>query len=189
MQRAPTWPWRSWWSRTNGWRWRSVPVRVPRLPGVRFESQPATLVSSLPRMDIAMFVGFAAAGPLDQAVAIEDPAQFANVFGGDLQLAWDNQRGALTYAHLGPAVRAFFRNGGKRCWVIRVARRPVANRFEVPGLMEVDLATGIWRPALVEARSGGSWSDGIRIATALLTEPVRATSAWTVGSTLNAIVT
>ena len=39
-------------------------VRVRRLPGFRFETQAPPLPEVLPRMDIAVFVGFAAAGPL-----------------------------------------------------------------------------------------------------------------------------
>src|SRR5512141_840953 len=105
-----------------------------RLPGIRFESRAQPLPEALPRMDVAAFVGLAAAGPIDVPVAVEDPRQFADVFGEEPELAWDRARGVPERAHLGAAVRAFFRNGGARCWVVRVARGAVANRFALPGL-------------------------------------------------------
>src|SRR5579884_2526717 len=96
---------------------------VRRLPGIRFERQAPPLQEVLPRMDIAGFVGFASSGPLDVPVPIEDAAQFADVFGVDAPLAWDGDRGETVFGFLGPAVRSFFRNGGRRCWVVRVADR------------------------------------------------------------------
>jgi hypothetical protein len=91
-----------------------------RLPGIAFESAVPPLAESLPRMDIAVFVGFASAGPVHVPVAVEDAAQFTDIFGADLPLAWDEEKGRQVYAYLAPVVRSFFRNGGRRCWVIRV---------------------------------------------------------------------
>lgn len=104
--------------------------RARRLPGVRFEAPPPP-VDPLPRMDVAVLVGIAAAGPLHVPVAIEDSADFAAIFGEDAPLAWDGARRAGTFAHLGPAVRAFFRNGGRRCWVVRVATVPIRFRRNI----------------------------------------------------------
>src|SRR5262250_1212704 len=94
-----------------------------RLPGIRFEAQAPPLAETLPRMDIAFFVGFAASGPMSAPVAVESAALFAAIFGADAPLAWDERRGVTLRAYLAPAVRAFFRNGGRRCWVTRVARQ------------------------------------------------------------------
>src|SRR5262245_2251897 len=106
-----------------------------RLAGFRFVAQPQSLPEKLPRMDIAVFVGFASAGPLDYPVVIEDPAEFTDIFGDDFPLAWDSSRSEAVYAYLAPAVRAFFRNGGRRCWVIRVAGETAeSNQFPIPGL-------------------------------------------------------
>ena len=125
-------------------------------------------------MDVPVFVGFAASGPLHQPVVVEDVAEFGNVFGERLALAWDAQRGEQSYAHLAPAVRAFFRNGGRRCWVIRVAsERARANRFVIPGLSEVTPA-GDFASAEAEARSEGSWSDDLRVGAALDSRPAPA---------------
>ena len=100
-----------------------------RLPGIYFQADPVEPPEVLPRMDIAAFVGFAPAGPLHVPVPIEDTVRFRQIFhpANDSEspalypLAWDAARGSFEYAHLGPAVEAFFRNGGRRCWVVRVA--------------------------------------------------------------------
>src|SRR3954464_5461920 len=108
-----------------------------RLAGFRFAVEPPVLPEKLPRMDIAVFVGFAAAGPTDQPVVIEDIAQFQKIFGDDLPLAWDRQRGEVLHAHLGGAVRAFFRNSGRRCWVVRVTgKKAETSCFPMPGILE-----------------------------------------------------
>jgi phage tail sheath protein FI len=64
------------------------------------------------RSDIAAFIGIAEKGPLDTPVPIESFRQFQAHFG--------NFIGA---AYLAYSVRAYFDNGGKRCWVVRVAAR------------------------------------------------------------------
>ena len=116
-------------------------LRTRRRPGFRFETQPPPARDVLPRMDIAVFVGFAASGPLHVPVAIEDPTRFQAIFGPDLPLAWNPIRGEQVYAYLGPAVRAFFRCGGQRCHVIRVANIEQArvNRFQLPGMAQVQV--------------------------------------------------
>jgi len=62
------------------------------------------------RTDVAGFVGLARRGPLHLAVPIESYRQFESWFGD----AFDN--GYLAYV-----TRAFFENGGRRAWVVRVA--------------------------------------------------------------------
>jgi hypothetical protein len=133
-----------------------------RLPGIGFESRPPRPPDVLPRMDVAAFVGFAASGPLDTPVPVDDPAAFADVFGDDAALAWDRDRSELVRANLGPAVRSFFRNGGQRAFVVRVAGpTAAANHFPVPGLLH--LTAGGLQPAFLAARSEGSWCDGFDV--------------------------
>src|SRR6516225_3549652 len=136
-----------------------------RLAGFRFEAVPPDLPEKLPRMDIAAFVGFAAAGPMQTPVVIEDIAHFLAIFGEDVPLAWDGTNHRTVWAQLGPAVRAFFQNGGRRCWVIRVAGKHETNRFPLPGMVEVTASE--LRPAYARARSPGSWFDQFECATAL----------------------
>lgn len=160
------------------------------LPGFRFETKAPPLAESLPRMDIAVFVGFAASGPLQTPVALESEAQFNALFGEDAPLAWDLERGEQIYAYLAPAVRSFFRNGGRRCWVIRVAKRTGKdandlnraryNYFPIPGLARAEFrkdGTTVLSPGFAPARSEGSWSDSLSVSSALLTRPEQATQA------------
>jgi len=163
-------------------------ARAPRkLPGFRFETQAPPLPEVLPRMDIAVFVGFAASGPLQTPVAVESEPQFTAIFGEDAPLAWDLVRGEEIHAHLGPAVRAFFRNGGQRCWIIRVARQSASeaeplnraryNYFPIPYLARAEFnpngQIGSITPAFARGRSEGSWSDALRVSTALLSRPIQ----------------
>jgi hypothetical protein len=142
-------------------------------------------------MDIAVFVGFAASGPLQTPVAVESEPQFTAIFGDDAPLAWDLVRGEEIHAHLGPAVRAFFRNGGQRCWIIRVARqtanisqplnRARYNYFPIPYLARAEFnpngQIGSITPAFARGRSEGSWSDALRVSTALLSRPIQVNGA------------
>jgi hypothetical protein len=151
---------------------------APRLPGIRFEPRAAPLGDALPRMDVAVFVGFAASGPLHLPVAVEDPAQFRAVFGADLPLARDPDTGETVSALLAPTVRAFFANGGRRCWVIRVAGDHARyGHFPLPGVLAAtvgdDGGAASLRPAFARARSQGSWADALRIATALRARALR----------------
>jgi hypothetical protein len=155
---------------------RGLITTTRRLPGLRFETQSPPLADSLPRMDVAVFIGFAAAGPINQPVVIEDSAQFAEIFGEDAQLAWDAERGLMMRAYLGPTVRDFFRQGGRRCWIIRVARDAKYNYFPLPALLEFR-PNGDLFPAFARARSEGSWSDSIRVSTSLQTRPIEVTGA------------
>ncbi|MDX6406397.1 MAG: hypothetical protein QOH70_3852 [Blastocatellia bacterium] len=147
-----------------------------RLPGLSFEAQSPPLADALPRMDVAVFVGFASSGPIDQPVVIEDSAQFAAIFGEDAPLAWDTERGLMMRAYLGPTVRDFFRQGGSRCWIIRVARNAKYNYFPIPALLELR-PNGNLFPAFARARSQGSWSDALLVGASLQSRPIEVTSA------------
>ncbi|MEV5409802.1 hypothetical protein AB0K60_13305 [Thermopolyspora sp. NPDC052614] len=92
-----------------------------RLPGIVFEPWSPPPDDVLPRMDIAGFVGFAETGPIGTPVAVPDPARFTEVFGGPVTLFRDVASGERVTGYLAAAVETFFRNGGRRCWVVRVA--------------------------------------------------------------------
>jgi len=145
---------------------------LAKIPGVMFESYSPESVIPIERTDIAVFVGFAGSGPMNMPVKIGDTAQFAAVFGGSLVLPWKAPDGTETTAFLAPAVEAFFRNGGRSCWVIRVAgKNAVENVFALPCLL--DARTGedgapILQPAFVKARSKGGWSDSLSVNVDLL---------------------
>lgn len=149
-------------------------------------------------MDVAVFVGLAARGPVHRPVAVDSMARYQSIFGGDLALAFDLDRGEPVHAHLGSTVRGFFANGGRRCWIIRVTRTAdleqawaeaagrdsdlteiaTTNRFPVPGVLAL-AAAGVGSdasgpyPAMASARSPGAWSDGLLLSSALLATGLR----------------
>ena len=130
-------------------------------------------------MDVAAFVGFAEKGPLNIPVVVEEFTQFRDIFGDDLELAWDSDRGSFQKSLLGSSVEAFFRNGGLKCWVVRVAAElrvvqsgehsPLAfnalnkRRFNLPGVYQLD--GPVTKPAQLSARSPGPWGDNLRVGT------------------------
>jgi hypothetical protein len=144
-----------------------------RLPGVVCEAAlPPTAVEPL-RLDVAAFVGFAERGPLDLPVALEDPAQYQEVFGQDLLLARTRTGGQVVYAALPSAVKAFFDNGGTRCYVVRVAgdnARP--NRFRMPALVAWDDDAQTFRTVSAQAAWAGRWSDNMGVGTQLRSLPL-----------------
>ena len=145
---------------------------MPRRPGITFETETPSPPETLPRMDIAAFVGFATRGPIDVPVPVEDLDRFRDVFGPPLTLVRDPETGQTKRAHLHRAVEAFFRNGGRRCWVVRVAQsadeassggRVERTSFGLPGL--VSAQTG--QPSTVRARCHGATFDELRVGTLL----------------------
>jgi hypothetical protein len=110
-------------------------------PGVyRLPRQAEDRDVRLVRTDVAGFAGFAERGPIaPQQVELKGPVeQFA------IKLtAWDEYRaifgGFVPYGYLGYAVRAFFENGGRTCYVVRVATTSDATRtasFAFPGSVD-----------------------------------------------------
>jgi len=126
-----------------------------RTPGVYVERVDASRVPPVVlRTDIAAFVGIAEQGPLDTPVPLESVRQFTAQFGGFIGA------GYLAYV-----VRAFFENGGRRCWVVRVAQRDFAGNEPASNGARpawTDIADVDGNPALrVSASSAGSWGNGI----------------------------
>lgn len=158
-----------------------------RQPGIYFHTAAPEPVSDLPRMDVAAFVGFASNGPLHVPVLIESLQQFHDIFGDDLVLAWDAKYKRLQYSLLGSSVKAFFRNGGLRCWVVRVANDGNQNdaelaaqlvQFTVPGLYATDGSS----KANIQARSPGSWAKTLRISSRLNIQALKANSVASLAS-------
>jgi hypothetical protein len=139
--------------------------RRRRLAGIAVDPILPRRDDVLPRMDVAIFAGFAASGPVNLPVAVEDVAEFTRIFGSDAPLAWDAERGSTVYAQLAPAVRAFFDNGGRRCWIIRLARNAHVNALRVPGVAAI--INGMPEPLLLCARAPGSWSDGVALSASI----------------------
>ena len=143
-------------------------------------------------MDVAAFVGFAASGPIDVPVPVWDQVRFEEIFGDDVVLA-RGESGEPVFGHLAPAVCAFFRNGGRKCYVVRVASDGAAsNGFLVPGLMAAERpgeGNPVGAAALLWARSEGAWSDGLRVGAVIEQQPYTAAGARTAGDRLELAVT
>jgi len=117
-------------------------------PGAYYQTVDAGAPPVTPfRTDISAFVGIAERGPIDVPVPIQSWRQFASWF-GDL----------IGTGYLAYAVRAFFENGGRRCWVVRVASKdPAAGA----AASSVDVGTTggpAWR---IRASSEGTWGDSL----------------------------
>ncbi len=124
-------------------------------PGAYVERADATVPSIAGlRTDIAGFVGIAESGPLDTPVPVESFRQFQSHFGNFIGGAY------LTYV-----VRAFFENGGRRCWVIRVASKDRNNGAAVSSvtLQDNSVPTPIneW---VIKAASPGVWGNDLSVA-------------------------
>ncbi|HYY96745.1 MAG TPA: hypothetical protein VE713_19730 [Pyrinomonadaceae bacterium] len=148
-----------------------------RLPGVYFLPNPPQRGLGLPPLDVAAFVGFAERGPLDWPVAVEDLDSYRAIFGGDLAVARE-RGGASVYAHTPSAVASFFANGGRRCYVVRVAGRSAQRTlFRLPGLvafggaLAAGAGAGPW-PATAWASSEGRWSEDLRLGARLGATPL-----------------
>lgn len=166
------------------------------LPGIRVDIAPAPVAEALPRMDMAVFAGFAERGPCHVAIALSSVAAYTAVFGGDCPLAWDEESGRQLIGNVAATVRAFFSNGGTRCWAIRLAEteelaavralgtgapdpgsRPAASgSFPLTGLLRRlpnAARDGTFvSPAILTAASLGSWSDRMRLAARVSRYPV-----------------
>jgi phage tail sheath protein FI len=101
------------------------------------------------RTDIAGFVGISSRGPVDRPIPVQSWRQFQAYF-GDFTGA-----GYLAYS-----VRAFFENGGRRCWVVRAAS-PAA---EAAGVTLLDSRQPAPREAWrVTASSEGAWGNQLAV--------------------------
>lgn len=167
-----------------------------RLPGVYFLPPPRVGGVDLPPLDVAAFVGFAERGPLDMPVAITDLDTYRAVFGGEMVVARE-PKGGTVYAALPMAVANFFVNGGRRCYVVRVAgKRATTTRFRIPRMIAISASSGTPKLVPIRASSAGRWSQQLRIGARLLTTPLPVSAfsvtpdrqiSWLTGSAPDAI--
>lgn len=146
--------------------------------GVRIVDDPSPAGDGMPVMDVPVFVGFAARGPLQRPVALDSAAAYTAVFGGvlDLVQAGDDPAQRVV-AHLPSAVEAFFAAGGRRCHVIRVTGEgAVSAGFAVPGLRLATRTASGWQVSgddvRLRASSPGSWADRLSLSARLRSQAV-----------------
>src|SRR5215470_8996503 len=121
-------------------------------PGVYYRRADvsAPVVSAI-RTDVAGFVGIASRGLVDVAMPIESWRQFQAHYGGF------TGSGFLAYA-----VRGFFENGGRRCWIVRVASNDPAGGASSAALEVLGATTAkpVWN---VAASSPGIWGNSVTV--------------------------
>lgn len=160
--------------------------------GVRIVDDPTPSGDGMPVMDVPVFIGFAARGPLDRPVAIDSEAGFEAVFGGLLDLVQQGDDPAeRLVAHLQPAVAAFFAGGGRRCHVIRVVGAGAASaHFKLPGLRLAQQADGMWSvdgsDFELRASSPGAWADRLELSARLRSQALQADDRVAPGDVLRA---
>ena len=143
-------------------------------PAVLIDTVPQAQPDALPRMDVAAFVGVADAGPVDVPVAVEDFAQFQDLFGVEPILALDAETGEPESGYLHGAVEAFLATGGRRCWVVRVADAPDTYSYPLEGIAALGSSAGALdtTPFIATARSPGIGSAGAVAHTTLIELPL-----------------
>src|SRR5687768_10268174 len=116
-------------------------------PGLYYE-----LVDSAPpavrgvRTDIAAFVGLAPRGPLHKPTRIESWRRYQALFGS-----------FAGYGYLAYAVKAFLENGGRTCFVVRVAGFDAARA-------SLTLRNAAGAPlALIRAKNEGIWGNDLAL--------------------------
>ncbi len=119
-------------------------------PGAYIEWQDASAPAIQPlRTDITGFIGLAQRGPLSTPVPVESVKQFEAHFGSFIG------GGFLAYA-----VRGFFENGGRRCWIARVAAHEGARPAAPASAVWPGLGVPRWR---VDASGPGVWGNGLSL--------------------------
>lgn len=116
-------------------------------PGVYIEeikigAQPIEGVST----STAAFLGIAEKGPLNKPTLVTNQKDFVRTFGGYIKESY------LAYA-----VDGFFRNGGKRCFIVRVAHADAAKAHESFNNM------GHTPLMLISALNEGEWGSKINV--------------------------
>ena len=147
---------------------------VRPLAGVRFEDLPPLSPRVLPRMDVVGFVGYASGGPVHAPVAVESVEEFRRVFGGEVDLGWDEARRRPVTSQLGAAVRDFFVNGGKRAWVVRAAGTTISSaEASLPGVLSRgDGRAAALGPARLLAASPGAAGGSAELACAAVSDAI-----------------
>lgn len=119
-------------------------------PGAYIEWQDASAPVIQPlRTDVTGFIGLADRGPLNTPVPVESVKQFEAHFGSFIG------GGFLAYA-----VRGFFENGGKRCWIVRVAATGGGRPAAASSWRWSALGVPRWQ---VVASGPGVWGDGLTL--------------------------
>jgi Bacteriophage tail sheath protein len=133
---------------------RMRPSADPRAPGI-YQSFDTVLPPPLAIANtrITGFAGLTEKGPMNEVTRLSNWDEFVEIFG----TAGDSYTAA--------SVHGFFQNGGKDCWVVRVAH--CAPKGELPGLDHASCAEHVqsddWnKPSLkIRALNEGTWGNNV----------------------------
>lgn len=130
---------------------QSLRLRPPGVYHDATEKRVAPL--ALARSGVPGFVGLTRKGPTNIPVHITSVERFREIYG---RLDSDT--------YLAPAIEGFFANGGRECFVLRVARQAGhgAGEFALPASTRVRDQQGK-HTIQIEALNEGSWGNGITV--------------------------
>ncbi len=127
-------------------------LRAPGVYQAREEERPAVLEIGV--TGVPGFVGLTQKGPTNEPVRIESEEHFARVYG-------ELEEGG----YLRDAIRGFFANGGRFCYVLRVAHMVRRLREETARRASLKLKDEDGRATLtVSATNEGIWGNRIQVA-------------------------
>ena len=129
-------------------------MSAPRAPGVyRAPAEQRYSPISLGPSGVAGFVGLAERGPTNAPTRITDYAQFRRVYG---ELENDN--------YLDEAIKGFFENGGRVCYVLRVAHLVRRRREDIARSAFVKVVDELDQPTLtLRAANEGMWGNNVTV--------------------------
>jgi len=121
-------------------------------PGVHIETEGrGERYLEIIKTDCAVFFGMAERGPLSKAVRVSSFGQYREIFGN-----------FLPGSYLPYAVYGFFLNGGRECYIIRIAHTHKRSNEEVIGAASCVIKDKNNKPLFkISAASGGTWGNSI----------------------------
>lgn len=122
---------------------------------------------------VAIFIGVAEKGPVGKATFISNFAEFVKRFGGPIKIIKNQQEHYLYYA-----VSQFFREGGSKCYAVRVlhyadvddeatntgvAASKSFSGIDISGIPIAIPIPPLLPPLTVAALNEGKWGDGLEV--------------------------
>jgi uncharacterized protein len=128
-----------------------VDIRPPGVFVERTQSRPASL--QLLPSGVPCFLGLTERGPTNEPVRVTSLREFHEVF-GSLDIG----------GYTEPAIDGFFLNGGKECFIVRIAHLFERGRKEIATKASIRLRDAAKANTLmVSARAEGMWGNQVRV--------------------------
>ncbi|OIP28984.1 MAG: hypothetical protein AUK47_28570 [Deltaproteobacteria bacterium CG2_30_63_29] len=133
-----------------------------RVPGVYFEDRVRERRDiTLGETGVPAFLGVAERGPLNVPTKIQNAQHFHQVYGTPVE-----------HSHLSESVVAFFLNGGRHCFVVRVAHIFKRGKGDLARKARYEVLDQDGYPAIeINASSEGAWGNEISLSVSQPAEP------------------